>query len=289
MVQVFTAIITPFQADGEINYNLMEDLIDWQTRAGIDGLVVCGTNGEFPSLSFEEVKSLIKFTHDVKQEDLVVVAGTGRTSMKETIALCQYVAELADMVLIVPPFYFKNPDYQGIFDYFKAIFEATTLPIILYNIPQYTGIPITFELVEKLHTYDNFVGIKDSSGKFEFTENLIKNYSNLSIYAGSDALVYRSLEIGAAGCISAISTCLPEEVLEIKISYIAGQKGRAERAQEKLLKIREVFKQYPSRAAIKTALSFLGFPLSYVRPPLVDLNADQIQEFKEKVAPFLSQ
>ena len=96
MPQVYTAIITPFQEDGEIDYDLMDELMTWQRRVGIDGLVVCGTNGEFSSLSFEEVKSLLKFASDRRMGGFEIIAGTGRASLKETIALCNFVEELTD-------------------------------------------------------------------------------------------------------------------------------------------------------------------------------------------------
>ncbi len=289
MTQVFTAIITPFQTNGEIDYNLFEELVNWQTRIGIDGLVVCGTNGEFASLSLEEVKSLLKFTFDIKQEELLIIAGTGRSSLKETIELCKISEELADMALVVPPFYFKVSEIQGLYNYFKQLLENTEIPVVLYNIPKYSGITIPTELLMKLKDYENLVGVKDSSGQIESMESFIKTSPDLSVFGGSDALIYPSFEMGAKGCISAISTIFPEEVLEIKISYLAEQKDAAQTAQEKILTIRNTIKQFPNRAVFKSALSLLGFPRSFVRPPLVDLTEEQEGQLKNRLSPFISQ
>ncbi|MHA1321769.1 MAG: 4-hydroxy-tetrahydrodipicolinate synthase [Candidatus Helarchaeota archaeon] len=287
MPQVFTAITTPFQKDGEINYGELENLVGWQIQTGIDGVVICGTNGEFASLSFEEVKLILKRTLDMNQEEVTMIAGTGRASLKETIELCKFVEESADMALIVPPFYFKNPDIRGLYNYFKRLLEKTQVPLLLYNIPKYTGIPISPELLSKLQKYENLVGVKDSSGNIATIENFIHQFPKLSIYAGSDALIFSSFEKGAKGCISAIATCFPEEVLDIKISHLAGQKQKARTAQEKVSEIRSIIKQFPNRGAIKTVLSFRGFPLSYVRPPLLDLTEDQSKNLRKMLATFL--
>ena len=117
----------------------------------------------------------------------------------------------------------------------------------------------------------------------------MKTFPDLSIFIGSDALIYPSFEMGAKGCISAVSTIFPEEVLEIKISYLAEQNKAAQTAQEKILTIRSIIKQFPNRAAFKSALSLLGFPMSFVRPPLVGLTEEQEEELKNSLSPFISQ
>ena len=288
MPQVYTAIITPFQADGEIDYDLMGELMAWQWQSGMDGLVVCGTNGEFASLSFEEVKSLLKYALDRKKGDVEIIAGTGRASLKETIALCNFIEGSADKALVVPPFYFKELDPLGLYNYFRQLLKATRIPIILYNIPKYTGVSITSQLLEKLEVHENLVGVKDSSGAIENSESIIQNHPNLKLYAGSDALIYSSLEKGAEGAISAVATSFPKDVLEIKSEFLAGKKTAAQAAQEKISKIRGIIKQFPNRAAIKSALSLLGFPLSFVRPPLVNLTDEQQKDLKNKLSPYIT-
>ncbi|NVM28963.1 MAG: 4-hydroxy-tetrahydrodipicolinate synthase [Candidatus Helarchaeota archaeon] len=288
MPQVYTAIITPFQADGEIDYDLMGELMAWQWQSGMDGLVVCGTNGEFASLSFEEVKSLLKYALDRKKGDVEIIAGTGRASLKETIALCNFIEGSADKALVVPPFYFKELDPSGLYNYFERLLKATRIPIILYNIPKYTGVSITSQLLKKLEVHKNLVGVKDSSGAIENSEYIIQNHPTLKLYAGSDALIYSSLEKGAEGAISAVATSFPKDVLEIKSEFLAGKKTAAQAAQEKVSKIRSIIKQFPNRAAIKSALSLLGFPLSFVRPPLVNLTDEQQKDLKNKLSPYIT-
>ncbi|NVM53191.1 MAG: 4-hydroxy-tetrahydrodipicolinate synthase [Candidatus Helarchaeota archaeon] len=288
MITIFTAIITPFDTQREIDYNLLEDLITWQAQMKIDGLVVCGTNGEFASLSFEEVKSLLKFASDRKSESLEIIAGTGRASLKETIALCNFAEGLADKALVVPPYYFKELNPVGLYNYFKQLFEATRIPIILYNIPKYTGVSITPQLLTKLKAHENLVGVKDSSGKIENTEIFMKKFPNLALYAGSDALIYQSFEKGARGGISAVATAFPKDVLEIKENFLAGKKAAVQAAQEKVSKIRSILKQFSNRAAIKYALSLRGYHLSLVRPPLMDLTDEQQQDLKNKLSPYIT-
>ena len=288
MIQVYTALITPFQADGEIDYPAMEDLITWQAKEGIDGLLICGTNGEFTSLSFEEVKSLLKFAADRKKGQIELIAGTGRSSLKETVALCNFAEGVADKVLVVPPFYFKPLNPAGLYTYFKQLLEQIHIPLILYNIPKYTGTSITTELLIKLKAYSNLLGVKDSSGHLEETEKFLKECPDFSIYAGSDALLYSSLKKGAAGAISSISNIFPKEVLEIKKQLIVGNHIAAQVAQDYILKIRSIIKEFPDRGAVKYVLSLMGHSFSYVRPPLIDLSEKARAELKAKLAPFLT-
>lgn len=281
-------MVTPFQADAEIDFDLLENLINWQKDLQIDGLLICGTNGEFSSLSFDEVQSIIRFVSETKDEDFEIIAGTGRSSLKETIALCKFAEELADLALIVPPFYFKDVDTVGLYNYFKSILEETKIPIILYNIPKNTGIEIKIELLTKLQKYSNFIGVKDSSGQLENTENFINSCPNLSVFAGSDALISPSFELGVKGAISALAQLFPKEILEIRDSFNTGDSTACSAAQENVLKIRDIIKQFPNRAAIKYGLSLVGFKLSSVRPPLTDLTSKQQIELKKQLVPFIS-
>jgi 4-hydroxy-tetrahydrodipicolinate synthase len=289
MIQIYTAIVTPVQADGEIDFDLLADLIVWQARSKIDGLVVCGTNGEFASLSLEEVKKVLRFAFENKRGSLEIIAGTGRSSLKETVALCKFVEGWADKALVVPPFYFKELDPRGLLEFFKALLENTSIPIVLYNIPKYTGVEITPEMVNQLKGYENLYGVKDSSGRIGSAENFIANCPNLAVYAGSDALIYASFEVGAVGAISSISNIFPKEILEIKTHFLDGNKAAATAAQKRILEIRGILKQYPARGAVKFALSLLGFPESSVRPPLVNLTITEREELKNKLAKYILQ
>jgi len=288
MAKIYTAIPTPFQADGEIDFDLLQNLISWQQDAQVDGLLICGTNGEFPSLSFDEVQSIFRFVSEMREEEFEIIAGTGRNSLKETIALCKFAEELADLALIVPPYYFKDVDLTGLYNYFKNILEETTIPIILYNIPKNSGVEISIQLIAKLQKYDNFIGVKDSSGQIKNTENFINSCPNISVFAGSDALIFPSFGLGAKGAISALAALFPKEILEIRDYFNNGENSAAQAAQEKVLEIREIIKQFPNRAAIKYGLSLLGFNLSFVRPPLADLTPQQQIELKKKLEPFVS-
>ena len=281
-------MVTPFQADGEINFDWLGDLIAWQKDMQIDGLLICGTNGEFASLSFDEVQSIIRFVSEIKDDDFEIIAGTGRSSLKETIALCKFAEELADLALIVPPFYFKDVDFIGLYNYFKTILEETKIPIILYNIPKNTGIEIKTELLTKLQEYPNFAGVKDSSGQLENTKKFIDSCPNLSVFAGSDALIFPSFELNVKGAISALAALFPKEILEIKECFNKGDSMGAHASQENILKIRDIIKQFPNRAAIKYGLSLIGFNFSSVRPPLANLTSQQQIDLKKKLQPFIS-
>ena len=288
MAKIYTAIPTPFQADGEIDFDLLADLVNWQRDMQVDGLLICGTNGEFSSLSFDEVQSILRYVSEMKEGEFEIIAGTGRPSLKETVALCKFAEELADSALIVPPYYFKDVDLTGLYNYFKYILEETRIPIILYNIPKNSGVEIPIQLLTKLQKYGNFKGVKDSSGQIKNTENFINSCPNLSVYAGSDALIFSSFGLGAKGAISALAALFPKEVLEIRDNFNDGEISAAQAAQEKVLEIRDIIKQFPNRAAIKYGLSLVGFSSSFVRPPLTDLTPSQQIELKGKLEPFIS-
>lgn len=275
MKGIFTATVTPFTRAFEVDMGAVESLTQFQEARGVAGVVPCGTNGEFPSLTMVECKAVVKAV-DGARDKMKLIAGTGRASIKETLELTKHAAEYADAVLVCPPFYFKDLSPGGLYDYYSQIMEVAQVPVILYHIPKYTGVPITHELLGRLAKFDNLYGIKDSSGDINVAKGYRERFPELMFYIGSDALVIDALALGSAGAISAISNFAPRHLLAIYEAFVDGAPGEAKKAQERLKVLRGVVKRYPSIGAIKHALTLMGvIGTGYVRPPLGTLSPEE--------------
>ncbi|MHA1376786.1 MAG: 4-hydroxy-tetrahydrodipicolinate synthase [Candidatus Helarchaeota archaeon] len=271
---IITAIITPFYKNLEINYNLLEELTKFQERNGISGLVPCGTNGEYPSLTVEESKKIIKTVVNT-QKNLFIVAGVGRASIKETIELAKYSDGLCDAIMIGVPFYFKPVPEIGLYNFYSKVLESVECSCFLYNIPRFTGIPITIELMKKLSKFENLAGIKDSSGNIFKLKDFISNFPNLGVFSGSDALIYQGLKSGTKGGVSALGNIFPKKVMKIFNSFKQNDLQTAEKVQHELIHIRSMFKKLGSIAIFKKWIKLHGFDECYVRPPLNDLSEEE--------------
>src|SRR5579871_4341095 len=168
-----TAIVTPFDAQGDLRLEHMPALLEFQRSAGVDGVVVCGTNGEGASLSVSERKRTLETVLEHRKE-LLVIAGTGAASVTDAVELTRHAGEAgADATLVLPPIFFKNPTAQGLADYFRRTLDAADLPALLYNIPQFSAVTITDELIALLADHPNLSGVKDSTGDWNSTSHFI--------------------------------------------------------------------------------------------------------------------
>jgi 4-hydroxy-tetrahydrodipicolinate synthase len=272
---LLTAILTPFDQAGNLALAHFPALINFQRSAGIDGLVVCGTNGEGTSLSIAERKQMLE-TAVAHKGGLTIVAGTGGTSVADAVDLTRHAAETgADAALVLPSFFYKNASAEGHADYFKRVLDAARLPILLYNIPQFTGVAITDEVIDRLISHPNLAGIKDSAGDWTRTHALMQKYPDLLIYAGSDLLAARAYEAGGA-CISGGANAFPEVVAMVRNSY-QREPGCCDldEAQNRLNALAAITVHYPLIAVSKSVLAHRGLPRLSVRPPLVNLTSGQ--------------
>lgn len=270
---VFTAIITPFTPDGEIDYDYLSRHLQFQQASGVDGVVACGTTGEQPSLTVAERRQVLDAVSENRGR-LRLIAGTGCCSTDETVELIRFAQQMAaDAALVVPPYYFKPVSAQGLAAHYRAVLEAVDLPLVLYNIPVFTGVEITDELVTELSAYAHLAGIKDSSGDLQRTTDYVRNFPNLRVFCGSDHHLAGALRTGAAGGISAVGNAFPNEVAAIYRTFSTG--GDLDAAQEPVARGREIVGQYAMPAALKAALELMGRGQCSVRPPLVDLTASQ--------------
>lgn len=265
---IIVAMLTPFNEEESINEKELRNQVNRFVKSGIHGLFCLGTNGEFYGLTYEEKVKIIKIIMDENKGRLPVYAGTGCITTKETIILTQKAKELGvDAVSIVCPYY-AAISQKELYIHFKAISEAVDIPIVLYNIPQRTGINMDTKTVAKLSKIKNIVGIKDSSGNFD---NILKyievTSTHFSVLSGNDSLILWTLLAGGKGAISGCANVLPSEIVKIYEKYLEGNIVEAKLAQSKIRLLRDVFRLGNPNSIIKRATKLLNYNVGPCRAP----------------------
>lgn len=270
---MMTAIVTPFDQSGNLNLEALPGFLDFQRAAGIDGVVVAGSNGEGVSMPVEMRKRLLEAVMQ-HRGNLRVVAGTGAANLEDAIELTRHAGQVgADAALVLPPFFFKNVSAQGVANYFRRVLEASEIPVLLYHIPQFSAVEVSNEVLDLLEGHPRLAGVKDSSGHWERTHALITRRPHLTIFCGADDLMGRALAAGAAGAISGGANAFPELIVAIKRAHDSG--GDVAAAQARLNAVKDIVLSYPLFAGNKSILAYRGVARMWVRPPLVDLSPAQ--------------
>lgn len=267
-----TAIITPFK-DGEIDYDAFEKMCEWQIEQGIDGIVVCGTTGENPTLSDDEQKSLIKFCIDKVAGRTKVIAGTGSNCTQHSIELTKFACDAgADAVLLVTPYYNKTTQ-EGLVQSFSAIADASTKPCILYNVPGRCGINIEPETAFELSKHPNIRAIKEASGDLSQVAKIAELCGdNLDIYSGNDDQIVPILSLGGKGVISVLSDIMPAETSKMCKLYFDGKVDEAQKMQLELLPLINSLFSEVNPIPVKAACAAMGICENSLRLPLVCMS-----------------
>jgi 4-hydroxy-tetrahydrodipicolinate synthase len=282
---VISAMLTPFTSDvGPVDYEWLPGYLRFLEGAGLHGVLALGTTGEGPSMSIGERERVLDILL-VHRGELAVIAGTGCAALTDTIALSNYALDRgADAVLVMPPFYIKNPSETGVLSYYRALCDALSedAKVLLYNIPQVTGVRITPAIIEGLlesHSGQLF-GVKDSSGDWDHSKGLIDRYPQLKIFTGSDKLISRALAGGAAGAITALSSAFPRVARAVYDAHQSG--GDVQAAQSKLSALRDMVDPVNTPPALKAALAWTSdLPETSVRLPLVALSDEEAARLRE--------
>jgi 4-hydroxy-tetrahydrodipicolinate synthase len=282
---MLTAMVTPFTADGGVDYDgaarLAAYLVDEQRN---DGLVVSGTTGESPTTSNEEKARLLEAVLGAVGDRATIVAGVGTNDTAHSVELAHEAERVgAHGVLIVTPYYNKPPQ-EGLLRHFSAVADATGLPALLYDIPGRTGTPIHTETLVKLGEHPRIVAVKDAKGDL-FAGSWVMARSDLVFYSGDDALNLAWLSMGAAGFVSVVGHVVGADLHEMIDAYRTGDVAGALSIHRRLLPVvTAIMTRTQGAMAVKAALTLLGQPAGTVRPPLVDVTSEFTARLREDLA-----
>ena len=269
---VATAIVTPLNENG-IDFDAYGRLIDWQIDEGINAIVTCGTTGESSTLTDEEHKAVIKYAVERVAGRVPVIAGTGSNDTAYAIELTKYACSVgADAMLVVTPYYNKATQ-KGLITMFNAIADASTKPIILYNVPSRTGVNIMPATCMELSKHPNICAIKEASGNISQIAEIASLVGDqMDIYSGNDDQIVPIMALGGKGVISVLSNVMPKETVEICDKFFAGDiKGSAELQLKFLPLVNALFSEV-NPIPVKAATSAMGYGENYLRLPLTPME-----------------
>ncbi|MBR2452647.1 MAG: 4-hydroxy-tetrahydrodipicolinate synthase [Clostridia bacterium] len=269
---VATAIVTPMTEKG-VDYESFERLIEWQIEEGINAIVVAGTTGEGSTLSDQEHKDVLKFAVDKVGGRIPVIAGTGSNDISYAISLTKYACEVgADAMLVVTPYYNKATQ-NGLIQSFTAIADASTKPIILYNVPSRTGCNILPETCAVLAKHPNIVGIKEASGNISQIAKVASLVDDdFAIYSGNDDQIVPIMSLGGVGVISVLSNVAPKDTVKICDSFFSGDVKESKRLQLQYLDLIDALFCEVNPIPVKAAVSAMGFGENCLRLPLTPME-----------------
>lgn len=282
--QLITAMVTPFDERGEIDFDATKNLLEHLIKTGTDAVVVAGTTGESPTLSTEEKLELFSFVIKEANGRIPVIAGTGTNNTKASIELTKEAEKLgADGIMLVAPYY-NRPNQDGLYAHFKAIAEETDLPIMIYNIPGRTACNIEVDTIVKLSEIDNIVSVKEASGNLDAMAEIIERTKDgFVLYSGDDSLTLPVLAIGGKGIVSVASHIVGDAMKEMIEAFNRGDIEKAGAIHRKLLPTFKALFSAPSPAPLKAVLNLTGIPVGDVRLPLVPLNEEQVEALKQHI------
>jgi len=280
------ALITPFQ-DGEVDFQTLEELVDFQLESGIDALVPVGTTGECPTLSHDEHKKVIECVVKAASGRVPVIAGAGSNSTEEAIELTAYAKKVgADATLQVCPYYNK-PMQEGFYQHFKTIAEEVNLPIVLYNIPgRCGGTGLAVETVARLAEVENIVAIKEATGKLDMASSII-NACDLTVISGDDSLTLPICAVGGKGVISVVANIVPQDVKAMTDLILEGDFVQARKWHNKLFALsKNMLSLATNPIPIKAAMAMLDMADEEIRLPLTPLEEGKKKNLQQSLKDY---
>jgi len=274
--RVSTAMVTPFDKKGHIDFAKTTQLVNYLIENGTESLVIAGTTGESPTLSKEEKLALFDHVVKVVNKRIPVIAGTGSNNTYASIELTKKAEQLGvDAIMIVAPYYNK-PNQEGLYQHFKAVAEATSLPVMVYNIPGRSAVNIHPDTIIRLSKIANIVAVKEASGDLNAMTHIVANTDDdFVLYSGDDSMTIPVLSIGGVGVISVASHVIGNQLQEMVKAFFNGENEKAAKMHQQLLPIMQGLFAAPSPAPVKTALQVSGLDVGSVRLPLVGLTEQE--------------
>ncbi|HOP75448.1 MAG TPA: 4-hydroxy-tetrahydrodipicolinate synthase [Bacillota bacterium] len=274
--KVLTAMVTPFDQNLAVNYQVSQELANRLIDSGSDGVVVAGTTGESPTLTKAEKVNLFKAVVEAIGGKGTVIAGTGSYNTFDSIELTKEAERAGvDGVMLVAPYYNK-PSQEGLYQHFKAIAEATSLPVIIYNIPGRTGVNISVETMLRLAEIENVVAVKEASGNLGQISQICEQApKSLQVYSGDDALTLPVLSVGGVGIISVAAHIAGRKINEMVTAYEHGEVAKAAQINMELGPLNRALFANTNPIMVKAACNLLGFKVGGLRLPLVEATPQE--------------
>jgi 4-hydroxy-tetrahydrodipicolinate synthase len=280
-----TAIVTPFK-DGKLDETAYRELLEFQIKGGIHGIVPCGTTGESATLSHEEHKRVVESCVDQVKKRVPVVAGTGSNNTAEAVELTKHAqAAGADYALLITPYYNK-PTQEGLYQHFKTIADKTSIPIVVYNVPSRTSVNLLPETVARLAKFPNIVAIKEATGDLKQCAKIVELCGDkIILLSGDDFTVLPLLAIGGKGVISVVSNVVPQDMSGMCDAFSKGDLATAQKLHYKMWPLMEAMFYETNPTPAKTALKMMGKITGEVRQPLCPMspaNEDKLRQVLKK-------
>lgn len=281
------AIVTPFHADGSIDYERFKKLIDWQIQEGTDAIVVAGTTGEASTLDDQEHIETVAFTTKYVNKRVPVIAGCGSNDTRHGVHLTQEIEKTGvDGVLQVTPYYNKCSQ-RGLIQHYTAIADAISIPMILYSVQGRTGVNINPETVEVLSKHPNIVGIKEASGNIAQVVEICRRVSpEFDVYSGNDDMVIPLMSVGGKGVISVVANIAPRETHTMAASYLSGDVKKAMELQLALKSLNDAMFVDVNPIPVKYALYLMGLIENAYRLPLCEPDEKAIQVISKALSEY---
>lgn len=285
------ALVTPFNEDGSVNYDMLGNLLEYHIANKSGGIVVLGTTGEASTLSFEEEEKIVKFSVEKVNHRVPLIVGSGSNETEKAIRYSKKYSELgADYVLVITPYYNKTNE-SGLIKHFTAVADASSCPVIMYNVPGRTGMSISISALEVLAKHPNIYGIKEASGNMSYAAKVAKLVGpDFHMYSGNDDIIVPMMSIGAEGVISVVTNIAPKQTANICELCLAGKYTEANKIQLELLDlINDLFLEV-NPIPVKEAMNYMGMnvggyraPLDYMSPSKKEVLCKEIDRIKELI------
>lgn len=269
----YVALVTPFDENDNVNFEVLANLIDFHLKSHTDGLVVLGTTAEAATMSQEEKDEVVKFVVKKVNHKIPVIVGSGSNSTKLACLASERYEELgADALLVITPYYNKT-NHTGIIKHFSEVAKSTRLPIIMYNVPSRTGMSLTYEEIKELKEIPNICGIKEASGNISFVAKVATLIDdNFSMLSGNDDQIVPIMSLGGDGVISVLANIAPSVVHQITSLMLEGNYKDAYKLQLKYLTLANDLFLETNPIPVKEALNYMGFNVGHVRLPLDEMG-----------------
>lgn len=282
----FVALITPF-SDGQVDFETLDELVEFQLNSGIDGIVPCGTTGESPTLSHDEQKAVIQRVVSIVDGQVPVIAGTGSNSTAEAIELTAHARKVgADGSLQVCPYYNK-PTQEGLFQHFKAIAEEVDIPLVLYNIPgRCGGDGLSIQTIERLAELENVVATKEATGSLDLASEIALR-TGLTLLSGDDSLTLPIASVGGKGVISVVANVVPADVKALTDLILEGDLVSARKWHQKLFALaKNMLGLATNPIPIKAAMAMLDMASDELRLPMTPLTEAEKARLKQSLIDY---